>query len=119
MKKFWIRKGLMFFFIFVGATLFFSLAVMLLWNGILPAVIGVKAISFWQAMGILVLSKILFGGFRGRHHGGGPNWKDKMKNGWAKMTPEEREQFKAEWKNRCGTRWGRFAEKDNSAATTA
>jgi|GEM_PF-414677 len=37
--------------------------VMALWNSLLPDIIGVRAITFWQAMGILVLSKILFGGF--------------------------------------------------------
>lgn len=119
MKKFWIRKGLMFLFIFVGATVFFSGVVMLLWNQILPFVIGVKAISFMQAMGILILSKILFGGFGGRHHRGGPNWREKMKNGWANMSPQEREKFKAEWKNRCGGRWGMQPQPDETANVSA
>jgi Ca2+/H+ antiporter, TMEM165/GDT1 family len=106
MKKLWIRKGLMFLVIFAAAVFLFGWLVMALWNAILPAVIGVKAISFIQALGILVLSKILFGGFGGRHWRGSPQWKQKMKQRWDNMTPEEREQFKAEWKNRCGHRWG-------------
>jgi hypothetical protein len=36
---------------------------MSLWNCLLPEILGVKSITFWQAMGILILSKILFGGF--------------------------------------------------------
>jgi hypothetical protein len=110
MKKFWIKKGLMFFTFFIAMALLVGLVVMGLWNAILPAVLGIKAISFVQALGILLLSKILFGGFRGggnRRHGWGmkmQQWKmagEKMGN----MTPEEREKFKAEWKTRCGGRW--------------
>jgi len=66
MKKFWIKKGLMILVFGAAAVAVFSFIVMSLWNAILPAVIGVKLISFWQALGILVLSKILFGGFGGR-----------------------------------------------------
>ena len=106
MKKFWIKKGLMFLSLFIIAVLGFGLIVMLLWNAILPAVLGVKAISFLQALGILVLSKILFGGFKGR--GGGRNrggkWME-MKQKLSGMTAEDREKFKAEWKTRCGGRW--------------
>lgn len=88
------------------AVLVFGFVVMSLWNAILPAVLGVKTISFLQALGILLLSKILFGGFRGgcggRHRSG--RWME-MKQKFAGMTPEEREKFKAEWKNRCGGKW--------------
>lgn len=95
------------------AVTVFGLIVMGLWNNILVQVLSVKVISFWQALGILLLSKILFGGFHGRGGWrGGPAWKEKMKQRWDKMTPDEREKFKAEWKNRCGGRWGRFDKKD-------
>jgi len=117
MKKFWIKKGLMILVFGAAAVALFSFIVMSLWNNILVGVIGVKIISFWQALGILVLSKILFGGFHGRggRFRGGLAWKEKMKQRWDKMTPEEREKFKAEWKNRCGGRWGRdsFEAKDS------
>ena len=86
---------------FIIAVFIFTALVMGLWNAILPAVIGVKTISFWQAMGILLLSKILFGGFRGgwRHGEGKARWMQ-MQQKLAGMTPEEKEKFKAEWKNR-------------------
>lgn len=106
MKKFWIKKGLMILIFGTAAVLLFGWIVMSLWNGILPAVLGVKAITFLQALGILLLSKILFGGFGGGGRWrGSPAWKEKMKQRWDTMTPEEREKFKAEWKNRCGGRW--------------
>lgn len=116
MKKFWFKKAIMFLLIFAAAVTAFGFVVMGLWNAILPAVLGVKAITFWQAMGILVLSKILFGGFRGRGGWKGHAWKEKMKQRWDTMTPEEREKFKAEWKNRCGGRWG--IRKENDTATS-
>jgi Ca2+/H+ antiporter, TMEM165/GDT1 family len=110
MKKLWIKKGLMILFFGTIAVLVFGFVVMSLWNAILPAVLGVKAITFLQALGILLLSKLLFGGFGGGGKGwrGSPAWKEKMKQRWDTMTPEEREKFKSEWKNRCGGRWGKF-----------
>ena len=100
------------------AVTVFGFIVMGLWNGILVPVVAVKAITFWQALGILLLSKILFGGFHGGGRWRGSHaWKEKMKQRWDKMTPEEREKFKAEWKNRCGGRWGRFDPKDEETTT--
>ncbi|HPF96257.1 MAG: hypothetical protein R2802_12655 [Flavobacteriaceae bacterium] len=76
-----------------------SAIVMWLWNAILPNVVNVSSITYWQAMGILVLSKILFGGFgcgKHKHSMQKKHWLHKMKQ----MTPEEREKFKQEWKQR-------------------
>ncbi len=88
--------------IIVAVVSLISLVVMLLWNGILPVVFGIKAITYWQAMGILVLCKILFGvkGGRpgwGRHH----FWEKRMREKFASMSPEEREKFKDEFKRRA------------------
>ncbi len=72
--------------------------VMALWNWLLPTLFGIKEISYVQAMGVLLLSKILFGGFRG-HCGGHAKWhKYRMEN----MTPEERERFKSGMSGCCG-----------------
>lgn len=86
-------------FAIIGFVTLLSLIVMLLWNNILPAVLNVHTINFWQAMGILILSKILFG-FKGHH--GSPNmfWLQRMKKKFQKMTPEEKEKFKAEMQHR-------------------
>lgn len=120
MKRFWLRRGLSFLgfaIIFVGLT---GLAVMALWNALLPAILGVSTITFWQALGLLLLSRILFGGYRGygprgngfRGYGwgsyGGQKLKQKMAERWQQMTPEQRERMKAQWRERCGGRgrWG-------------
>lgn len=68
----------------------FGGTVMLLWNGILTSVLHIGAITFWQAAGILLLAKILFGGFGGRHRHGG--WREKRLR-WQNMTPEEKDNF--------------------------
>ncbi|MBS1510124.1 MAG: hypothetical protein JST86_04740 [Bacteroidetes bacterium] len=115
MKKFWIKKIAMILVFGSLAVALFGFLVMTLWNNILVYATGVKAISFLQALGILLLSKILFGGFGGRRWRGSPAWKEKMKQRWNKMTPEEREQFKAEWKNRCGGRWGKMNNEEETA----
>jgi hypothetical protein len=83
---------------FVAAALFiFGMVVMLLWNAILPDVLGVRTITYWQALGLLALCKILFGSFgAGRGYRGGPPWKKKL----MEMTPEERERFKQQWQQR-------------------
>ncbi len=114
MKGFWLRRGLRF---LAFALLFIGLAgfaVMSLWNALLPAILGVKAISFGQAIGLLALSRLLFGGFRGPwgrpgFGGGGPgrkHWKQKMTERWQTLTPEQREAMRQKW-SRCGERGGR------------
>ena len=71
--------------------------VMLLWNTVLTAVFpGVAAISYLQAVGILILSRILFGGLRGFHRGGHCRWQGEQ------MKPEEREQLREYFFNRFG-----------------
>ena len=77
-------------------------AVMLLWNALLPALFGTPMIGFWQALGLLVLSRILVGGLRGR--GGHGHWRGRMMARWEQMSEEERERFRAGLGRRCGDR---------------
>ncbi len=84
----------------VGVTVF-SFVVMNLWNWLVPSVFGWHSITFWQALGLLVLSKILFGGFRGGPWRG-MHWRHRMMERWQQMTPEEREKFREGMRGRCG-----------------
>ena len=91
----------------VFIVLFFAAAmaglvavIMLIWNAILPQVIGVTEVNYWQMLGILFLSKILFGGSKF-----GPNKskfrkRSQMRKKFQSMTDEEKETFKSEWKSR-------------------
>lgn len=84
----------------VLAATVLSFVTMRLWNWLTPALFGWHLISFWQALGILVLSKILFGGFRGRP--GQHMWRRRMAERWEQMTPEEREKVRQCMRGRCG-----------------
>jgi Ca2+/H+ antiporter, TMEM165/GDT1 family len=101
MKARWVKRGLKIGLIAVVAAAIFGFMVMSLWNWLAPAVFGLHTISFWQALGILILSKLLFGGFRGRPGYGG-HWRRRMNDRWQQMTPEEREQFRQGMFGRCG-----------------
>lgn len=100
MVRHWVWRGLKFALFAVVFFAVFSLVVMSLWNWLMPALFGWHSITLWQAVGILVLSKILFGGFRGGHRG---HWygRRRMMERWAEMTPEEREKFRQGMRGRC------------------
>jgi hypothetical protein len=85
------------------AVLVFGFATMHLWNWLMPGIFGLRTVTFWQAIGLLLLGKILFGGFH-RHGGGRGRWGRHMGQRWEKMTPEERERFRAGMRGRwrCG-----------------
>lgn len=78
---------------FVGAL---SAAVYGLWNHVLVDVVAVKAISYWQAVGLLLLARILFGGWPGRGGRCGPPWKERMMaKRWESLDPAQREKMTA------------------------
>ena len=64
-----------------------------LWNWLLPPLFGWRPITFWQALGILALCRILFGGFSLRG-GDRSRYRRRMAERWERMTPEERERFR-------------------------
>jgi hypothetical protein len=82
-----------------------TFATQFLWNWLIPELFHGPVVSFWQALGLLLLSKLLFGW---HHHKGGPGgwgghdraqWKEKMKQRMDQMTPEQRAEFKSNFKN--------------------
>jgi hypothetical protein len=89
-KMHWARAAKFGVFGIVAVTLFSAL-VMVLWNWLMPGLFGWRAITLWQALGLLVLSRILFGRLGGP--GGRGRWRDRMVDRWLQMTPEEREKF--------------------------
>lgn len=99
-RRFRARKVFGILLMVIIGILAFGTIVMLLWNALMPAIFNLHVITFWQALGLLVLAKILFSGFRG---GPGARWKrHSLKEGWANMTPEQQEKFRQEWGRRCG-----------------
>ena len=115
-NKFRILKGIK----IVAAVAFFALlfgyGTMHLWNWLIPSLFHGPVITIGETIGLLVLSKILFGSFRGgwkgRGHCGNGNryeWKQRMQERIANMTPEEKEKFK----NKCGGRYWMETEPEN------
>lgn len=117
------RKKLFLIPLCIAAVLFgLSLAVMLLWNNLLPQILHVGTITYWQAMGIFVLCKILFGFGPGK--GGGAPWmrrKQMMAERMQGMSNEDRERFKEQLKARCGwgkSRWDNYDNPETKEAKT-
>jgi len=86
------RKGVGIALIAAAIATALGFVVMGLWNALLPGLFGFRTLHFWQALGLLALTRILFGGFHRRHH---------LIQRWESMTPEEREKFRAGFR-RCG-----------------
>src|SRR5438045_9563796 len=72
-----------------------------LWNWLLPPLFGWREITFWQALGLLALCRILFGGF-GFHGSGHSSFRRRMEERCEHMTPEERERFRQRMRERFG-----------------
>jgi hypothetical protein len=75
-------------FVFIGGEI-----VLHLWNWLLPSLFGWREITFWQAVGLLALCRILFGGF-GWHRPRRYSFRDRIDGRCGRMTPEERERFR-------------------------
>lgn len=118
MRGYYFFKGLKITVLVALAITVFGSVVMWLWNCLMPDIFGLPEVTFWQAMGLLVLSKIFFSGFRGGHHHRGGHcrngkcghgayggrheyWKNRMKAKMERMSPEKREAFR-EKLSRCG-----------------
>jgi len=70
----------------------FGWVVMALWNWLMPALFGLRTVGYWQALGLVLLCRILFGGRGSMAHDG--SWRRRMAERWESMTPEERERFR-------------------------
>lgn len=90
--------------ILAGIALFVvlgGLVVQWLWNWLLPALFGVPRVTFWQALGLLALCRILFGGFRS-HGGASSRARRRIKERLSHLTPEERERMRLRIHHRFG-----------------
>ena len=99
--KYYGRRKFAFVLIGIVVAIAVGFVIMLLWNWLMPELFGLVTINFWQAVGLLILSKILFGGgwFRKRH-GGPSHWqrrKQFMKK-WENMCVEDRDKIKEHFK---------------------
>ena len=107
----WVLLGLMAVFAIGTVTMF-------LWNWLIPTLFNGPEITFFQALGLLLLSKLLSWGF-GKHwqhsgHGNAPYWKNRLYEKFSNMSPEQREVFKQKMKDKW-CRWeGESSKKEES-----
>ena len=94
------RFGVLMIFFFLGVVALLALAVFGLWNAILPAVLGVKALTYWQALGILCWPKSSSAASPRRGHDHFAHFM--MRKRWEKMTPEQREELRESMRHRFG-----------------
>jgi hypothetical protein len=87
-------------FVIVFAGLIWAVSV--LWNWLMPSIFGLHTITYWQALGLMVLSWILFRGFRGPSMGHG-TWRRDLPRRWGRMTQAERDEFIKGLNSRWGT----------------
>ncbi|MBS1492683.1 MAG: hypothetical protein JST55_04200 [Bacteroidetes bacterium] len=100
-KGFWLFRGIKFVIFLCLYLLIAGFITMNLWNWLVPELFHGPLITFWQTAGLLVLSKILFGGFGKRGFGHRreynrkcSNWKEKMEERMKGMSEEEREKVR-------------------------
>lgn len=109
-RSFWLKKAVKFIFLaglFVAAAGF---ATMSLWNWLMPMIFHLPVLTFGQTIGLLVLSRILLGGFGRGGSGGwarGRAWKRQMMQRMEAFSPAEREKFRQQMRSRCAESWGR------------
>jgi Ca2+/H+ antiporter, TMEM165/GDT1 family len=98
-----MKRRILFPFFALAALFLLSAVVMLLWNAIIPDLFKLGTLTYWQAMGLLILSKILFGGWHGHHRGLHRHWHGNrfLAEKWMSMSEEERAKFREDW----GKRW--------------
>ncbi len=113
--------------VIAGAAIFtiMGLATMVLWNWLIPTIFNGAIITFWQAIGLILLVKLLtgFSGMGGWKHKRGWKghsmhdrsfWRQRMEEKMEKMSPEEKEKFKKYYYDRCGWKFN----KENEEAFT-
>ena len=88
-----VTKALTFTILIMIVIAGFGQAVLQLWNWLIPDLFGLHPLRFWQAVGLMGLSWILFGGLRGFGMVM-PHRPDATRDSWARLTPEERERFR-------------------------
>ena len=90
--------------VFGGGALALGGLVMALWNAILPEAAHAGRLGYWQALGLLVLCRVLFGSWGGGRPGGGRRGGPHAR--WQAMSEDERQQFRQRWQQRGRRSWG-------------
>lgn len=94
---------------FVVAMLVFGGLVMLLWNWLSPSIFNGPTITYWEALGLLALGRILTGRLPCQHHASDSGYRERWQKKWSSMTEEQKAALRQKYRNRCHS----FREKDS------
>ena|ERR1017187_4448352 len=107
MKKHFVFKGIKTAILIAAAVLLIGYVTMRIWNHLIPELFHGPAIGYYQAIGLLILSRIFFGGFKGKGCRGGcgcgmrgGSWKNRFEEKISNLTPDEREKFRKHMEER-------------------
>jgi Ca2+/H+ antiporter, TMEM165/GDT1 family len=99
----WVAMTVEIFVIMIIVMSGFGTAVLYLWNWLMPQLFGLHFITYWQALGLLGLCWLLFGGFGwlggGRSRYG--SFGNHMTERFGRMSPEQRAKFREGLSSRC------------------
>ncbi len=116
-RAYWVARVLKVAVVVVVLLAVLGFVAMSLWNWLVPTLFSGPVLGYWQALGLLVLSRLFFGGLRPHRHGHGPfghSWHHARAR-WKQMTPEEREHFR----NRFREGWhGRHGHRHEGGGNT-
>jgi hypothetical protein len=108
MKTMFKKRWYLFIPLILAGFVAFGFFTMYLWNWLMPAIFHLPELTFWQTLGLMLLSRLVLGGFGGHAKHGRYHCRRNMHKKWEHMTPEEREQFRehihmhqAPWAHRC------------------
>ena len=110
---YWIAKMVVFGLVAIALVGWITMS---LWNWLVPDLFHGPVLTFWQALGLLVLSKILFWSFAKKHHSHSSHWRPYWKERWTAMSPEDRERFKQKMKEKWCYRGETAAPKDSGTS---
>ena len=77
----------------IGLAILFGFVIMWLWNSLMPELFGLTTLTYWQAVGIFILFKILLGGI-----GGSSSSKSSSKSSKSSCDKEGKSDF-SKWKH--------------------
>lgn len=95
-------------------ALLFGVFVKLLWNALMPVIFGLPEIGFWQAVGLVVLAHIFFGGDHSHRYERSGRKKKPVKDG--SFHSEMERDYREFWRQEGREAFGDWMRKENGAA---
>ena len=107
----WILLGIL---AITGIAILFGFIVMWLWNWLMPEIFGLTTITYWQAVGLFILAKFIFGGFSGNSDSSNCDPKTK-KESTSKKDFSKWKMYDTYWKEEGEEAYSEYIERKKAA----